>query len=965
MAGPLRVLILEDRWHDAVLMAAALEEAGYAADWRRVQTEEAFCDALASAPDVILADYQLPDYDALSAIRCVVESGRDIPVIVVTGALGDEAAAACITAGATDYILKDRLARLGTAVSNALQKRMLRAQSRDAQDAVVRSERRFRAVYQDSPVGIVILDPDGRIVEPNPAFCTLASRSGSEMHGLSFTELLDPADKPSFADAWAQLTEHGESRQRLELRIGHEPSRPAWASITLSLISDTASLDGFALMVLEDITARVEALEAKRRRDAIVQATGLAAERFLSTDDWHDALEAYLRLIGEAAGASAACIMQGSANATFAPYASWMPNLGHIEPELHEQLRRLIVDHSEALSARRPVHAALTTSASDATGRGRPMNVMILPVPVRQSWWGVLALAAEPGLREWHAEELTAYQYAADLLGDAILDRESSLALRASEERTRLLIDTSLDAVISTDRDGFIAGWNPQAERMFGYTSAEAEGNPILSMVAPANCHAAWRSGGVRPLTGKTGAVRRHRFETVGLRRTGDEFPVEVAVASAQLNDTPMLSLFVRDLTVRRLAEAALAEAKRQDEQIASRIQEALLIGDPALTTGWLQMAVDAQPGRVISGDFVLSLHHSDTVVDLVVGDVMGKGLTAALLGAITKNYLHEAVRQLVRHLSPFNRLPEPHEAVAAVHQHMSGELRAMESFVTLSYARLDREHALCTIVDCGHTRTVHYHHARSACTLIKGDNFPLGVAERELFTPVHERFEPGDLFLFYSDGVIEAESRDMEQFGEERVLATVMQYAEAGPSELVNRIKAAVSAFCGSKAPGDDLTLVAIGITEDTALRPSVTRTLEITGDTAELERVRTFAADVCAEYVPDTLSATEVDRLILAIHEAACNVIEHAHVGLPELGVQIIAEAFDDRIEFRIYDSGTGFSLRTVPEPELGSDRQQQLGVYFIKRGVDGCTYRRDHLGRNYLHLAKRLSTGSASAA
>lgn len=136
MSLPLRVLILEDRETDARLLLDELDGAGFAPEWIRVETETDFLDRLDLEPSVILADYDLPDFDALGALARLQERNLDIPLIVVTGALGDEAAASCLREGAADYLLKDRLARLGSAVRQALDKKWIRDDRRRAELAL-------------------------------------------------------------------------------------------------------------------------------------------------------------------------------------------------------------------------------------------------------------------------------------------------------------------------------------------------------------------------------------------------------------------------------------------------------------------------------------------------------------------------------------------------------------------------------------------------------------------------------------------------------------------------------------------------------------------------------------------------------------------------------------------------------------------------------------------------------------
>ena len=123
MPVPLRVLILEDSPTEAALLVQHLREAGYAPDWRRVETEPDYVRHLDPSLDLILVDYTLPDMSGPRALQCLRERGWDVPAVIVTGTVSDETALDCLRLGATDYVLKDRLARLGAAVHSAIEQR--------------------------------------------------------------------------------------------------------------------------------------------------------------------------------------------------------------------------------------------------------------------------------------------------------------------------------------------------------------------------------------------------------------------------------------------------------------------------------------------------------------------------------------------------------------------------------------------------------------------------------------------------------------------------------------------------------------------------------------------------------------------------------------------------------------------------------------------------------------------------
>ncbi len=133
---PLRVLILEDNDADARLLVEELCLNGFELEAMKVRSRAEYVAQLGSQPDVILADYTLPGFDATHALHLLREQSLTIPFIVVTGTVGEERAVECMRAGATDYLLKDRLARLGEAVRRAIVEQRERAAKRSAEDAL-------------------------------------------------------------------------------------------------------------------------------------------------------------------------------------------------------------------------------------------------------------------------------------------------------------------------------------------------------------------------------------------------------------------------------------------------------------------------------------------------------------------------------------------------------------------------------------------------------------------------------------------------------------------------------------------------------------------------------------------------------------------------------------------------------------------------------------------------------------
>jgi two-component sensor histidine kinase/DNA-binding NarL/FixJ family response regulator len=165
----LRALILEDRPEDAELMAHELRRSGYDPQWQRVETEPDFLAHLDPPPDVILADYSMPELEAGRALQLLQERGLNIPFIVVSGTIGEDAAVAMMRQGGADYLLKDRLGRLGPAVKHALMENVLREEKGLAEEELQASEVRFHTFMHHSPALAFIKDKSGRILYVNNA----------------------------------------------------------------------------------------------------------------------------------------------------------------------------------------------------------------------------------------------------------------------------------------------------------------------------------------------------------------------------------------------------------------------------------------------------------------------------------------------------------------------------------------------------------------------------------------------------------------------------------------------------------------------------------------------------------------------------------------------------------------------------------------------------------------------------
>jgi PAS domain S-box-containing protein len=209
--SPLRILLLEDDAHDAELIQELLETDHFVCETTRVQTRAEFLAALKNVGiDLILADYQLPSFDGISALKLALSERPDLPFIFVSGTLGEELAIEALKIGATDYVLKTRLARLVPSVQRALREARERAERRMAEEIAHRSEKELLDVIEAIPTMAFTTLPDGDSVWANRRWVDYTGLSVEDTSGAGWLSTLHPDDVDGHVTKWQESLARGE-----------------------------------------------------------------------------------------------------------------------------------------------------------------------------------------------------------------------------------------------------------------------------------------------------------------------------------------------------------------------------------------------------------------------------------------------------------------------------------------------------------------------------------------------------------------------------------------------------------------------------------------------------------------------------------------------------------------------------------------------------------------------------------
>lgn len=219
---PLRVLIVEDSEDDAELLVCELERSGYHLISERVDTPVAMNFALAQTWDLVIADYTMPNFSAPAALALLKEKALDLPFIIVSGSIGEDTAVTAMKAGAHDYVMKGKLARLAPAVERELREASERRKRLEAEQALRQNEERFRSLIENGLDIITVLDAEGVIDYESPSLERILGYEPETLVGKNIIQYIHPEDQENVLATLNQTIKNFDLALNIEFRFKHQ-----------------------------------------------------------------------------------------------------------------------------------------------------------------------------------------------------------------------------------------------------------------------------------------------------------------------------------------------------------------------------------------------------------------------------------------------------------------------------------------------------------------------------------------------------------------------------------------------------------------------------------------------------------------------------------------------------------------------------------------------------------------------
>lgn len=618
----------------------------------------------------------------------------------------------------------------------------------------------MRRVIEQSASAMMITDAHGRIEYVNPKFTELTGYKAEELLGQNPKMLQSGKMLPKAYQAmWDQLMTKGEWQG--ELKNQHKNGDEYWVYENVSAIKNSRGEITHFLAIEEDVT----------QRKTIESALAESEERFRQmaelSGEWlweQDPSGYYLyssiavsQILGfertQIIGKQYTELLTAQDKQTQTGFSS------------SQQPFKALVNHYR----HRDGHLVITES----TG---------LPIVSKQG-----------KLLKWRGVDR-----------DITAKMQFQNTLIESEKRTRLIIESSLNAIVLMDAYGMITDWNQRAEKMFGWSAAEAIGQRLDQMIIPSRFRDEHRQGMRKFLETGVGPILNRQIEHIAKRRDGNEFPVEISVSPLKLGNSYIFSGFIHDISSRKAAERQIRQAQvdlavaQNEIKMAQQIQANLLPAQ-AIKTANFEITGYCLPADRLGGDYFDYFYRDDTHLDIVIADVSGHSIGPALFMVETRAVCRAQT----------NPSATPASSLAALNDFLFEDLNTADYFLTLFYTRIDLELQQLSYANAGHPPPLLLNRRQMHITELDADGLIVGIRKQVEFEDKKIKLAEGDVILFYTDGLIEAESPEQEFFGLERIKAVFLAQGSENPQLIIESIFDALRQFCQTTRFKDDITLM------------------------------------------------------------------------------------------------------------------------------------------------------------
>jgi PAS domain S-box-containing protein len=523
MPQAIKILIVEDDPNDAELLLIELQRAGFEPHWTRVDTEAGFVAQLDPSIELVLSDFQMPSFDGLRALQLLRERGLDIPFILVSGTIGEDLAVQAMKNGAADYLLKDRLVRLGPAVAQALAAHRIRRERRESDHNAERQRSELRILFDLIPAMVWFKDTGNRILQVNQRAALFGGQSVAEVERENALATVS-RKAAEFGAEDLEVIQSGLPQRGIVAMHRAADGAESWLQTDRVPVRDKAGKVIGIVVMAQDITERKSTEQSLQLLNSAVMQS---KESILITEALLDAPGPRILFVNPAFTAMT----------------------GYSAAEVQGKTPRLLQGPRTDRAVMRRLRQTL--QAGDSF-EGEAINYRKDGAEFLMEWQ-ITPICTAAGVTTHYVA----------VQRDITERRKGEIATG----RLAAIVESSDDAIYGEGLDGRITSWNRGAARIFGYTAEEIVGAPKGRLIPPG-----LEEEEIQMLeAGGRGRSLEH-FETVRLTKDGRLIDISLTVSPLKSPAGAILGIaqVARDITERKRAteslranEATLAVAQR------------------------------------------------------------------------------------------------------------------------------------------------------------------------------------------------------------------------------------------------------------------------------------------------------------------------------------------------------------------------------------------------------------------
>ncbi len=566
----LNLLILEDNPDDAGLIVKELEKEGFIVKWNRIDTKQAFKESLADKPDLILVDYKLPTFDGMSALKLQQKLTPGIPLIIVSGTIGEEVAVECLKAGAIDYVLKDKLTCLGPVVKRALkeaQEHQERERAKQIQIVLYNIahavnttknlnelfesiKNHLSAIINTTNIYIALYDKESGMISL-PYHIDEKDKFDTFLAGKTLTAYVIRTGKPLWGseETCEKLIQSGE----VERGKTGAPAK-IWVGVPLKVEKEIIGV--IAVQSYTDASLYTE--KDLEILEFVSDEIAIAIERKQIQDALRESEEMYKMLTETSPDAVTMTDLEGCI--TFVSQRTLqLHNYENAEELLGKSALKLIASEE---------HKMAITNLQKTLKQGYLRNKEY--ILLRKDGTSFIGELNASLIKDTSGEPKAFIATTSDITAR----KRTEEALRESEIRYHSIFDSATDSFLIFDLDGNIVEANSAACKMYGYPYKELIKLSGKDIVHSDYYHLFKNFKRDVQTTGEFHA------ESVDVHKDGTYFDIEVRGTKLDYKGKPHLLAVVRDITQRKKAEETLRKSEERNRLITENTSDII-----ALTT--------------------------------------------------------------------------------------------------------------------------------------------------------------------------------------------------------------------------------------------------------------------------------------------------------------------------------------------------------------------------------------------